>query len=152
MQAKQFQVASALEMEGLGRRLARAGGRHGVVYLHGDLGAGKTTLVRGWLQGLGVAGAVKSPTYTLVEPYQYEQVVIYHFDFYRLTMPEELEDMGVRDYFHPANLCLVEWPERGAGFLPAPDLSLTMEFAGRGRQVSIRAGSGWGQHLLDKSQ
>ena len=124
----------------LGRLLAPALDAAGVIFLSGGLGAGKTTLCRGLLRGLGYDGAVKSPTFTLVEPYELERGSVYHFDLYRLAHPDELDYLGAEDYFAAEALCLIEWPERGAGFLPTADLELTLTVTSEAsRQVRVRA-------------
>ncbi|HKK04361.1 MAG TPA: tRNA (adenosine(37)-N6)-threonylcarbamoyltransferase complex ATPase subunit type 1 TsaE [Gammaproteobacteria bacterium] len=137
----------------LGAALARACTGPLRVYLHGELGAGKTTLVRGLLTALGHRGAVKSPTYTLVEPYQLGGRDVYHFDLYRLGDPEELEYLGGRDYFDAGALCLVEWAERGGGWLPAPDLEVSLTYAaaraGEERTARLVARSAAGQAVLE---
>jgi len=132
-------VADEAAMEALAARLAPALADGTVVFLRGELGAGKTTLVRGILRGLGHAGAVKSPTYTLVEPYRLGGRTIYHFDLYRLNDPEELEFLGVRDYLSGSGICLIEWPERGAGVLAEADLEIAIERSPDGRVVRMRA-------------
>ncbi len=103
-----------------------------VVYLEGNLGAGKTTLCKGLLRGLGHPGAVKSPTYNLVEPYELGDLSVYHFDLYRLTDAEELEFLGIRDYFGERTVALIEWPERGQPLIPAADLTLRLESVRQG--------------------
>jgi len=121
----------------LGEELARQFPTGGVVYLHGELGSGKTTLVKGVLRACGYEGAVKSPTYTLVEPYEFADRMVYHFDLYRLGDPEEIEYVGGRDYFHDQALCLVEWPEKAAGFLPEADISVYLSYKGVAREAKI---------------
>ena len=141
-------VATEADTERLGAALApqlRAGL---VLFLHGELGAGKTTVVRGILRGLGYTGAVKSPTYTLVEPYQMGVLSIYHFDLYRLNDPEELEFLGVRDYLAGSGVCLVEWAESGAGVLPAPDVDIAIERQEERRVVRFTSRTENGAMLL----
>jgi tRNA threonylcarbamoyladenosine biosynthesis protein TsaE len=141
-------VADEAAMEALGSRIAVGLAAGTVVFLRGELGAGKTTLVRGILRGLGHAGAVKSPTYTLVEPYRLGERTIYHFDLYRLNDPEELEFLGLRDYLSGSGICLIEWPERGAGVLADADLEIAIERSPDGRVVRMRAHTSRGTAVL----
>lgn len=119
-----------------------------IVFLDGILGAGKTTFCRGILHAFGHRGPVKSPTYTLVEPYDMVPATIYHFDLYRLGAPDELEFMGIRDYFQAGSLCIVEWPSRGEGILPEPDLLVTLAPEKGGRRLTIAAATPVGKHCL----
>lgn len=134
----------------LGAELAAACAGGAIVFLEGDLGAGKTTLARGLLAALGHAGAVKSPTYTLVETYALPAMPVHHFDLYRLRDPEELEFMGIRDYFDGAALVLIEWPQRGAALLPEPDILLTFQTVNDGRMVSIEARGARGERIVEQ--
>jgi tRNA threonylcarbamoyladenosine biosynthesis protein TsaE len=120
-----------------------------VIYLEGDLGAGKTTLVRGLLQKVGAGETAKSPTYTLVEPHVVSGLNLYHFDFYRFSVPEEFLDAGLDEYFAEMGICLVEWPDRAAPYLPGCDLRLALFVAGSGRRVLLQAESARGQQWLN---
>lgn len=126
----------------LGRRLFEFLKPGSLVFLRGTLGAGKTTLVRGLLRAAGHQGAVKSPTFTLVEEYALPGLTLYHFDLYRLTSPDELEWFGFRDYLRSDSLCLIEWPERGGDTLPAPDFSIELELDLPGRAAIIETSPG----------
>ena len=121
-----------------------------LIFLSGDLGAGKTTLSRGILQGLGHKGAVKSPTYTLVEPYDLGIGKVYHFDLYRLIDAEELEHIGFTDYLSESHLCMIEWPENGVGFIPDPDIIIKISQSEAGRGVTIVTASQRGEIFLKK--
>lgn len=121
----------------------------GVLYLSGELGTGKTTFCRGFLHALGHRSEVKSPTYSLVEPYLISSLQVYHFDLYRLLAPEELEFIGVRDYFTADSICLIEWPQKGIGSIPPPDLQLDFS-VNPCYQISITATSGRGLAILQR--
>ena len=134
----------------MGARLAGAVSSGITIYLHGDRGAGKTTLVRGLLHMLGHGGKVKSPTYTLVEPYVVSGLHLYHFDLYRFIDPEEWEAAGFREYFNAQSICLVEWPEKAGDLLPEPDIDIRLQIHGNGRQISIQANTDAGKQCLDR--
>ena len=120
-----------------------------LIYLSGDLGAGKTTLSRGLLRGLGFTGRVKSPTYTLVELYVISRLNLYHFDFYRFGEPEEWQEAGFRDLFNETNICLVEWPEKAGELLPVPDLKIILKpTVDDGREAQIAAMSARGLRMF----
>ncbi|HZV54714.1 MAG TPA: tRNA (adenosine(37)-N6)-threonylcarbamoyltransferase complex ATPase subunit type 1 TsaE [Rhodocyclaceae bacterium] len=135
----------------LGAALAPCAQPGMVIYLDGDLGAGKTTLVRGLLRILGDTGLVKSPTYALVELHEVSGLHLYHFDFYRFNQPEEYLDAGLDEYFAGNGVCLVEWPERAAPYLPAPDLHIRLSLHGTGREAMVEAGSERGWQCLTNS-
>jgi tRNA threonylcarbamoyladenosine biosynthesis protein TsaE len=137
-----------------GARFANTLNAELTVYLHGNLGAGKTTLVRGLLHELGHHGKVKSPTYTLVEPYDVEinqsKVQVYHFDLYRFIDEEEWEAAGFRDYFNPHAICLIEWPEKAGNIIPQADIDVYIEVEGEGRTIRYIANSKIGKKCLEQ--
>ncbi|WP_395946452.1 tRNA (adenosine(37)-N6)-threonylcarbamoyltransferase complex ATPase subunit type 1 TsaE [Caedibacter taeniospiralis] len=130
-------IADEHAMLKLGKKISKFLKKGDVIYLHGDLGAGKTTLTKGILQGLGFTGSVKSPTYTLVETYPINGTTLQHFDLYRLSDPEELEWIGIRDYFNADTISLIEWPQKGGGVLPHPTREIHIAYTGTGRSVTI---------------
>jgi tRNA threonylcarbamoyladenosine biosynthesis protein TsaE len=138
--------------ERLGAVLATALQDGLVIFLLGDLGAGKTSLVRGVLRELGYQGAVKSPTYTLLEEYTVAGKDIIHFDLYRLSDPEELDLIGIRDYFNGKACCFIEWPQRGQGFLPNEDLQIQISLDGDGRLARLSSSSESGRKVLKSIQ
>ena len=139
MNASGLFLADAEATERAGAMLARCAGLGRVrqIHLEGDLGAGKTTLVRGFLRALGHVGAVRSPTYTLLEPYEFADLTVLHFDLYRVADPDELEYLGVREQSDDRTLWLVEWPDRGAGWLPDPELVVCLRQEGGGRRLLL---------------
>lgn len=143
-------IRDEARMRQLGADLIAACDSGGVIALHGDLGTGKTTLVRGALQSLGISSGVRSPTYTLVEYYEFERLAIAHFDLYRLADGEELEYLGFRDYLTPNTLCLIEWPDKAEGYLQEVGLSLYLSYDENGRRLSLTASSDWGEAIATR--
>lgn len=152
-EALQQRIANPEGMENIGRHLflaCRQVTASCIIYLEGELGAGKTTLVRGFLRALGYQGTVKSPTYTLVEPYEIEAQKVFHFDLYRLHDPQELEYLGIRDYVQNNAYCLIEWPQNGMSYLPASDITIKISHQGNDRIVSLKADTDRGKNVLQK--
>lgn len=141
-------LADEAATQALGRVLAQTAPMSGWVALHGNLGTGKTTLVRAFLRAMGHEGRVVSPTYTLVEPYEIGDRRVAHYDLYRLADAEELEWMGAREDFGEDTLCLVEWPERGEGVLPPPDMDITLQYQGDGRVCFLASSSPLGAQWM----
>ncbi len=144
----QLDIIDAPAMEALGQKLASLCPPGCKLFLQGELGAGKTTLVSGFLRGHGYEGIVKSPTYTLIEPYQLNDLEIYHFDLYRINDPEELESIGIRDYFSGSGICLLEWPEKGAALLGSPDIFIQIQYQDDQRKVSLEAKTSAGKDII----
>jgi tRNA threonylcarbamoyladenosine biosynthesis protein TsaE len=148
-QQESIHLADETEQQDFAARVAAGIDSSFILYLEGDLGVGKTTFARGFIRASGFNGVVKSPTYTLVEPYPIDgDRTCYHFDLYRLSDPEELEFIGARDYFNNRDVCLVEWPEKGEGFLPAADWICAFSHAENGRNLIISALSDKGKELM----
>ena len=148
MEKREFTLANEAETVKIGTQLSEVIKPPLTLFLEGDLGAGKTTFSRGLIQSLGHQGAVKSPTYTLVEPYELDSLKVFHFDLYRLMDPEELEFMGIRDYFSDDSLCIVEWPERGQELLPQADIHIEIQYLETGRKLVMEARTENGEALL----
>ena len=140
-------VPTAADMERAGRGSAGGIEAGQLIFLKGELGAGKTTWVRGLLRGLGYIGAVKSPTYTLVESYILDRCNVYHFDLYRLDDPDELENLAFRDYLDGRGVCLVEWPERGMDSLPVPDCLIDIQYDNGSRCLTMNSNTQVGESL-----
>ncbi len=133
----QFILNTAEETEAFGAKLFQVLPEKCLVFLLGDLGAGKTTLTRGFMRAAGHIGTVKSPTYNIVEEYKIENRLFFHFDLYRLADPEELEWIGIADYLQEKSVCFIEWPEKGEGYLSEPDVILSLTTSDNGRKLHI---------------
>ena len=143
-----IKLPDAAATEALGAALAAGVSPGRVLHLRGDLGTGKTTLVRGLLRALGYAGRVKSPSYTLVEPYKLSSLHFYHFDFYRFKDRSEWLSSGFREYFNPQAVCVVEWPEKAEGLLSPPDVEIELSFSGEQRKARLVAHGAAGEDWL----
>jgi tRNA threonylcarbamoyladenosine biosynthesis protein TsaE len=139
MQSEHFDCQNETEMLALGATLAARLSPGKLIFLQGELGAGKTTLVQGVLRGLGYEQSVKSPTFTLVESYELRDFTAHHFDLYRITHYDELETLGFRDYVSRENVCLIEWPEKASGYLPTPDILVTITYQNTQRHIQIES-------------
>ncbi len=148
MQSLDVVLNTAEQTEAFAASLAKLVTAPCCIALQGDLGAGKTTFARGFLHALGYTGTVKSPTYTILEPYQIGQITLHHFDLYRLSDPEELELIGAHEMFNDDCINLIEWPEQGEGWLPDMDLWLKITYLKQGRQFSLSATTERGQQIL----
>lgn len=149
MQTLERIISSDAAMRAFGARLISLCEQGGIVSLNGNLGTGKTTLVRGALESIGVTSGVRSPTYTLIEFYPFESLSIAHFDLYRLAEPEELEYLGFRDYLNEDTLCFIEWPEKARGFLGDVDLEVLLDYHPEGRSLKATGFSDWGKAVVN---
>ena len=147
---QRFELPDEAATRALGARLTCALEAGLTIYLIGDLGAGKTTFVRGLLEALGHRGAVRSPTYTLIEPYTVSNLNLYHFDLYRFTDAEEFIEAGLEEYFSGDGVCLIEWPDKGSPFLPAADIEVHLQEHGRGRTAQLLSTSPKGLECLKR--
>ena len=143
-------IDSELKMKTFGARLMSSCEQAGVITLEGNLGTGKTTIVRGALESCGITSGVRSPTYTLIEYYEMEKLSVAHFDLYRLGDPEELEYLGYRDYLQSDTLCFIEWPERASGYLDSVGLQVRIDYAEEGRNIELIPGNPWGHRLIQR--
>ena len=141
-------IQSELDMKAFGARLINLCDEAGVITLKGNLGTGKTTIVRGALEACGITSGVRSPTYTLIENYELKGLNVAHFDLYRLGDPEELEYIGYRDYLQSDTLCFIEWPERAQGYLDNVGLQVSIDYIEHGRSIELSAGNDWGEKLI----
>jgi tRNA threonylcarbamoyladenosine biosynthesis protein TsaE len=141
-------IKDEAQMRQLGAGLIAACNSGGIIALRGNLGSGKTTLVRGALESLGVSSGVRSPTYTLIEYYEFDHFCIAHLDLYRLTDGEELEYLGYRDYLNSTTVCFIEWPERAEGYLTGIGLEIGIEYDVDGRLLEFKSSDDWGRRLV----
>lgn len=141
-------ICSEQEMKAFGAKLIQQSPSPGIITLQGDLGTGKTTIVRGALEACGLTGGVRSPTYTLVEYYQLPGFCIAHFDLYRLGDPEELEYLGYRDYLQPDTWCFIEWPERAEGYLHQIGLEIGIQYQSECRKLEAESTNSWGKQII----
>jgi len=150
--SQHLKIQNSDDMLALGIKLAKLSLSNAVIFLQGPLGAGKTTFVRGFLRGMDYKGAVKSPTYTLVETYDFPASKVLHWDLYRLSHVEELELLGIRDYLHQPAWWLIEWPERFIKVLPDADLIINFKIDGTARELILEAHTPQGEKLIKAAQ
>lgn len=147
---KTLAINTEEEMLAYAETMARATQAGAIIFLQGPLGAGKTTFTRGFLRALGYQGKVKSPTFSLVECYELNGRSLFHFDFYRLHQAKELEEIGIKEYFDPETICLIEWPERGFPLLPVPDVVCDIAFTENGREMKVEAKTKRGEGIINR--